>query len=201
MNLTDQDLLRVSEDFLYFADTFDIPLFDWQREAFGQATRRVDGTFLYPLGGISVPRGNGKSWGAAAVGCWRLVFGPPPQDILSVALDLDGAKVVMQHAEKILRSHPVLSGLAEFKADTIGIPTTGSTWRVKSRDHTSSRGLHPHVIVYDECGWSKDDELFSSLCASQASVPDPLFLVVSTVGRRKTGPLWTIKALAEGVAA
>lgn len=201
MNLSDHDLQQVSEAFLFFCDTFSIPLFDWQREAFGNATRREAGTFLYPLGGISVPRGNGKSWGAAAVGCWRLIFGPPPQDILSVALDLDGAKVVMAHAEKILRSHPVLEGLAEFKADTIVIPSTGSTWRVKSRDHTSSRGLHPQVVVYDECGWAKDDELFSSLCASQASVADPLFLVVSTVGRRKVGPLWTIKSLAEGAAA
>jgi phage terminase large subunit-like protein len=201
MNLTDQDLLRVSEDFCYCCERFSIPLYDWQTEAFGGATQRADGTFVYPLGAVSVPRGNGKSWGAAAVGSWRLVFGPPPQDILSVALDLDGAKVVMDHARKILQSHPVLDGLCEFKADSIAIPSTGSTWRVRSRDHTSSRGLHPTVILYDECGWAKDDELFASLLAAQASVRDPLFLVVSTVGRRKSGPLWTIKSLAEGTAA
>lgn len=201
MNLTDQDLLRVAEDFLFFCAQFSVPLFDWQKSAFGQATQRVDGEFLYPLGAISVPRGDGKSYGAAAVGSWRFVFGPPPQDILSVALDLDGAKIVMQHAQRILRSHPVLDALCEFKADSIAIPSTGSTWRVRSRDHTSSRGLHPDVILYDEVGWAKDDELFSSLCAAQASVKDPLFLVVSTVGRRKAGPLWAIRALAEGVTA
>ena len=200
-NLSDTDLQRCSEDFLFFCDTFGIPLFDWQREAFGNATRRVNGKFLHPLGAISVPRGNGKSYGAGAVGSGRLIFGKPPQDVLSVALDTDGARVVMAHAEKILRSHPVLEGLCEFKTDSILVPSTGSIWRVKSRDHTSSRGLHPDVILYDEVGWAKDDELFSSLCASQASVADPLFLVVSTVGRRKVGPLWTIKSLAEGAAA
>jgi len=201
VTLSDTDLLHVSEDFLFFCDTFAVPLFPWQREAFGDATQRRDGRFSYHLGGISVPRGNGKSFGAAAVGCWRLVFGPPPQDVLSVALDFDGAKVVMDHARRILQSHPILVGLCEFKTDTIVIPSTGSTWRVRSRDHTSSRGLHPNVILYDEVGWAKDDELFSSLSASQASVFDPLFLVVSTVGRRKSGPLWTIRALAEGATA
>jgi hypothetical protein len=40
--------------------------------------------------------------------------------------------------------------------------------------------------------------LFSSLLAGQASVEDPLCLVISTVGRRQSGPLWTIKMLVEG---
>jgi hypothetical protein len=53
-------------------------------------------------------------------------------------------------------------------------------------------------VLYDECGWARDDELFSSLLAGQASVSDPLMLIISTVGRRQSGPLWTIKTLAEG---
>jgi hypothetical protein len=52
-------------------------------------------------------------------------------------------------------------------------------------------------VLYDEAGWARDDELFASLLAAQASVADPLFLVTSTVGRRQAGPLWTIKELAE----
>ena len=53
-------------------------------------------------------------------------------------------------------------------------------------------------MIYDEVGWAKDDELFASLLAGQASVADPLMLVISTVGRRQAGPLWTIKQLADG---
>jgi hypothetical protein len=53
-------------------------------------------------------------------------------------------------------------------------------------------------VIYDESGWAKDDELFSSLLAGQASVEDPLMVVISTVGRRRTGPLWTVRSLAEG---
>ncbi len=190
-------LLRLSEDFLAWCDHFGISLYPWQTDAFGGATRREGGRFVHPLAGVSVPRGNGKSWGSAAVGAWRLTTGPAPQEILSEALDLEGGKVTLRHGDRILRSHPELEAAVEFRADSIIVPSTGSRWIVRSRDHTSSRGLHPDVVLYDEVGWVRDDELFASLLASQASAPDPFFLVTSTVGRSRSGPLWRVKELAE----
>ena len=192
------DLTRLSDDFLAFAEHFALPLYPWQREAFGTATRRHDGRFVHRLAGVSVPRGNGKSYAAAAVCLWRLVCGPPPQEVLSVALDLDGAKVVLDHARAAVRTSAALAQVIDTRADALLVPATGSRWLVRSRQHEASRGLHPDVVTYDECGWVKDDELFASLLAGQASAPDPLMLIVSTVGRRKSGPLWTVKTLAEG---
>jgi len=190
-------LLRLSEDFLAWAAYFGIELYDWQAEAFGQASRRAGGRFMHPLAGISVPRGNGKSWGSSAVGAWRLTTGPAPQEILSVALDIEGAKVTLEHGKRILRSHRDLEQAVEFRADSIVVPSTGSRWIVRSREHGSSRGLHPDVNLYDEIGWVRDDELFASLLAAQASVLDPFTLVTSTVGRSRSGPLWRVKELAE----
>jgi phage terminase large subunit-like protein len=187
----------LAEDFPAFCATFGIDLYDWQREAFGEAVRREGGRFVHPLAGISAPRGNGKSYATGSVGMWRLMCGPPPQLLLSTALDFEGARVVPDHAKQIARRHPDLDAALEFKADSIVVPSTGSRWLIRSREHTASRGLHPNVVLYDEVGWARDDELFTSLLAAQASVADPLMLVVSTVGRRKTGPLWTIKRLAE----
>jgi phage terminase large subunit-like protein len=191
------NLAALAENFLAFCDWCGLALYGWQQEAFGGATRREAGRFVHPLGGISAPRGNGKSLGQAAVGTWRLVCGPPPQLVLSCALDFEGARVMLEHAKTIARRHPALEAALEMRADSILVPSTGSRWLVRSREHTASRGLHPDVVLYDEVGWVRDDELFSSLLAGQASVSDPLMLVVSTVGRRKTGPLWTIKQLAE----
>ena len=148
-----------------------------------------------------MPRGNGKSFGGAGVGLWRLLCGPPVQDIISAALDFDGARVVLDHARSIIRSHPALAEAVEVQANGLLVPSTGSRWTITSREHTASRGRHPTLVIYDECGWARDDELFSSLSAGQASVDDPLMLVISTVGRRQSGPLWNIKMLAEGAAA
>jgi len=192
------DLLAAcAEDFLTWCESYGIRLYDWQREAFGAATRREGGRFVHRLAGISVPRGNGKSFAAAVVAAWRLQFAPQPCLVLSCALDLEGAKVCLDHGGRIFGSHPDLARGVEVLADEIRIPSTGSRWLVKSREHTASRGLHPDLVIYDEVGWARDDELFSSLLAAQASVLDPLMLVVSTVGQSRSGPLWRIRELAE----
>ena len=124
--------------------------------------------------------------------------GRPPQHILSTALDLEGADVILAHARQIVRRHPELDRAIEIRANSLLVPATGSRWTIASREHTNVRGWHPDVAIGDEMGWVRDDEMFTALLAGQASVPDPLMLVVSTVGRRRTGPLWTIKTLAEG---
>ena len=183
--------------FLEFADRFGVEMFPWQREAFGAACERVDGRFRYRLAGVSVARGQGKSFAASVVALWTLVT-RRRADVLSVALDYDGAKVALDHARAVIRAHPVLARGIETRADGLSVPSTGSRWTVKSAEHTSSRGRHPDLVLYDEVGWARDAELFSSLLAGQASVDDPLMLVVSTVGRRQSGPLWTVKALADG---
>jgi len=185
-------------DLLPFAEKFGIALYDWQRDAFGAACERVDGRFTHRLCGISVPRGNGKSWAGSVVGLWRLLCGPRGHEIASVALDYEGAKVVLAHAKALVRQHPVLSREVEVTANGLSVPSRHSRWSIFSSEHGSSRGRHPDVVLYDECAWSRDDELFSSLLAGQASVDDPLMLVISTVGRRQSGPLWTVKMLAEG---
>jgi phage terminase large subunit-like protein len=191
------DLLTLREDFLACVERYRIPFFPWQREAFGEAARRVAGRFVHPLSGISVPRGNGKSWGSAAVGVWRLIFAPPPTLILSAALDYEGAKVIMDHAKTMLRARGLDQRIIDVRADELINQANGNRWVIRSREHTASRGLHPGVILYDEVGWARDDELFASLLASQASCPDPIFIVTSTVGRRKSGPLWTVRRMAD----
>ena len=184
--------------FLDFCDRFGIELFPWQRDAFGAATAREGDRFIRPLAGVSVPRGNGKSYASAAAGVWRLAGWSGRCDILSSALDLDGAKVTLEHANAIVRSQPALAEAIDIRANGLHLPATGSRWTITSREHTASRGRHPDLVLYDEAGWARDDELFASLLSGQASVDDPLMLVTSTVGRRQSGPLWTIKQLSEG---
>jgi hypothetical protein len=180
-----------------FCERFDLRLYPWQREAFGAATQRASHRFVHPLAGISAPRGDGKSYGSAAVGVWRLVAGPPGCDIISSALDLDGARVVLDHARAIIRRDTTLAAAIDIRANSLLYRAANSRWTITSREHTASRGRHPDLVLYDEAGWARDDELFSSLLAGQASVCDPLFIVTSTVGRRQSGPLWSIKELAE----
>jgi hypothetical protein len=187
----------ISEDFALFCAVYGVTLYPWQVEAFGAAFRREGGRFCARLAGVSAPRGNGKSFAGAAGGLWRLLFGPPPQTILSVGLLVEGAKIILEHGRRLVRARPELGAGVEERADGFVIPATGSRWIVRSRDHESSRGEHPDLITYDECAWAADDSLFASLLSAQASVVDPLMLVVSTVGKKRSGPLWQVKTLGE----
>ena len=155
------------DDVFAFAGYFGIELYPWQRDAFGVACSRQAGDFLHRLAGVSVPRGNGKSYAGAVVGLWRLFCGPAPEDIISAALDLDGARVVLDHARHIIRQHRELAEGIEVQAGGLFVPATGSRWTIASREHTASRGRHPTLVIYDECGWAKDDELFASLLAGR----------------------------------
>lgn len=189
-------LAVLAEDFLAFCLCFHIALFEWQVEDFGEACCREAGRFVRPIGGISAPRGDGKTHGAAAVGLWRLVTGRPGTHIVGVALDRDGTRVLLDQARVMIRASPELQDAIEERANGLFVPATGNRWTIHSREHEDIRGLHPDVVLYDEAGWATDDELFSTLLAGQASTRDPLFLVVSTVGRRQSGPLWKIQQLA-----
>jgi hypothetical protein len=95
------------------------------------------------------------------------------------------------------RTRPALEEAIDIRANELILKATGSRWTITSREHTKSRGQHPDLILYDESGWARDDELFASLLAGQSSVSDPLTLLTSTVGPRQSGPLWRVKALAE----
>jgi hypothetical protein len=184
----------VREDFVAFCDRFNEPLFDWQREVAGEAFKREGGRFKYRLVAISAPRGDGKSALAIKLGRW-LLLRKPRQHILTAALTTTGTRVVLDGGRRGFRG--VQHGGVKVLKDAILIPTTESRWTITSREHTSSRGEHPDCVLYDEGGWSLDDELFASLLAAQASCADPLFVMVSTVGKRRSGPLWKIKELAE----
>src|SRR5262245_17532055 len=151
-------LQRVRDDVVAFAKFARVQLYPWQVAAFSEACARVGGRFRHRLAGVSVPRGNGKSYAAALVGLWRLFTGPPGQDVLSVALDYAGAKVSLDHGRSILRGCPTLRDVVEQRADGFVVPSTGSRWEVKPAEHTASRGRHPTLVLYDECGWAASDE-------------------------------------------
>ena len=194
------------DDALAFLQDIGAGLWSWQQDILREALQRRSGRFLYRFVGISEPRGNGKSFKGACIGVWRLFTGPAGQDVISVALDEDGARITFGYATQLIERSPLLSPGArilrrEIVLDTgrtaDGLPRPPSLWTVETREHTSTRGRHPTLILYDELGWTRDEELFAALSAAQAPVDDPLFVVTSTVGASRSGPLWELKRLAE----
>ena len=114
---TDQ-LTAIKEDFLLWCEHMGVTLFDWQKEDFGEATRRENGRFVHRLVGISVPRGDGKSEAGSRVGAWALTRKRGAL-VLSTALSLDGARVVLNYGRQFFRERTS----AEVLTNEIRIPS------------------------------------------------------------------------------
>ena len=180
-----------------FADAIGVRLYDWQADVVARGLRREHGRFVHPIAGVSLPRGDGKTWMASFSGTWRFICGRAPQHVLSAALDYEGARLTVRYARDLL-GELIDQGEVIERANGFQVPATGSVWEITSREHTASRGRHPDVVLYDELGWADDDLFESLLSLFRRRVEDPLFLVTSTVGPRQSGPLWELAQRAAG---
>ena len=189
-------------DPVLFVRAFDREPWPFQKDILHEvATRREDGKFAHRLACISMPRQNSKTTMSCWVALWRLYCDPEPQEIVSVALDREGARIILDDARRIIRNSDVLYSLLDADGLTrseIRLAEDGGRWVIKSGDAVFSRGLRPSTVCYDELGWTADQgDLFNVLSAGQAAQPNPLIVVTSTVGPVQAGPLWEIFQAAE----
>ncbi len=184
--------------FLEFCARLAIPLFDWQREAFGAATRRAADRFLTPLVGISVPRGDGE---VVWLGCRGAVAACVRQPGRTSSARRSTRQV---RASCWIMRGPSCGVIRRCRTRSTCRQTPCSTprriraWTITSREHTASRGRHPDVVLYDEADWAQRCRaVFVAARGTGDRSAIRCLLVTSTVGRRQSGPLWTIKELAE----
>ena len=145
---------------------------------------------------VSWPRQDGKSTLNTWAALWRFYCDPTCSEIVSVALDRDSARIILNDARRIISGSGVLMDLVD---DRFGLGKSeitlkdGRRWLIKSADAVYSRGLRPSHVTFDELGWTADDgDLLHTLLAGQAAQVNPLCLVTSTVGPIQAGPLWEL---------
>jgi hypothetical protein len=195
--LVGEDALKAMQaDPVAFITAFDQPPWEFQAQILRQVAERNEaGKFVHRIAVVSLPRQNGKSTLGAWLALWRLYCDPLEQEIVSVALDRDGARIILGDARRIVRNSNILYSLLDDNGLTRSEIRLrdGGRWMIRSSDAVYSRGLRPSTVVYDELGWTSDaGELFQVLSAAQATQVNPLILVTSTVGPVKAGPLWEL---------
>ncbi len=132
-----------------------------------------------------IPKKNGKSPLAAAVGMYLLVAdGENGQKVYTTARDGKQALITHRHAEKMGRSSPRLRNLLKIYKNThqIEYADTDSYWFLLSGDNINSQeGLNGSCVI-DELH-VVDGELFSVIEYMGASRSEPLLFMVSTAGK------------------
>lgn len=105
------------------------------------------------IGMWSLPRGNGKSSLAAALGLYAL-FGDGVEgaSVCLVASDERQARIVFNTACRMVRLNPKLKVRSYIYRDYIAVPRTGSTMQVLPAEADRLEGLDPSLMIIDEIG-------------------------------------------------
>jgi len=170
---------------------------DWQREALerfygtvgaDELKRRVR---LYQYLYLELPKKNGKSELAAALGIYHLVAdGEQSGEIYVVAADRDNASIVFNAAAYMLEHHPVFAkwlkkGILRLvrSTRTILYRPTGSIMKVLSSEAYSKHGYKPSCVIFDELHAQPNRELWDVMTFGAASAREqPVWIVLTTAG-------------------
>lgn len=177
----------------------------WQRAEiiaplFG--TIRKDGTRQYRTAYVTMPRRNGKSVLAAGVALYLLFADQEPGAyVVSAAANREQARVVFDQAAKMVEASPALSAMAQVYRSEIVIPSTGSRFKVLSRDSKVQHGMDLHGVVIDELHAHRDPELYRVLTTSTGSRRQPVTFVITTASSDEHSIAMEVHRYAEQVRA
>jgi phage terminase large subunit-like protein len=132
---------------------------------------------------VSLPRRNGKSVLGAAIGLYLLAADDEPgAQMVSAAANREQARVVFDQAAKMVEASPSLSALCQVYRSEIVIPSTGSRYKVVSRDAPVQHGMNLSGCIIDELHAHRDPDLYRVLTSSTGSRRQPLTFIITTAG-------------------
>jgi phage terminase large subunit-like protein len=161
---------------------------DWQwnriiRPLFG--TLNENGFRQYRTAYTEVPRKNGKSELAAAIGLY-LLFADNELgcEVFSAAADKEQASIVFHQAAQMVRQSAVLRRHCKIidSQKRIVVYETGSFYRVLSADAFRQHGLNAHGVIFDELHAQQKRDLWDVLTTSGGTRRQPLVFAITTAG-------------------
>lgn len=163
----------------------------WQKFIVGSlfGWKRKDGTRRFRVGYIEVPRKNGKSPLIAGIGLYLLIAdGEPGAQIYSAATKRDQAKIVWNHAAKMIKRSPALVNrikILEGKGN-MHVLATESKFEPLGADADTMDGLNIHGALVDELHAHKTRAVWDVLETATSSRRQPLQLAITTAGTDQT---------------
>jgi phage terminase large subunit-like protein len=161
---------------------------DWQRDL-------VAGLFDDPRprqGLVSIPRGNGKSTLAAALGLYGLFAdGVEGAQVLCVASDERQARIVFNAARRMVELNPELDERCQIFQNRIYVPHTDSSLYPLPAEMAALQGYDPSLAVVDELHVVTRD-VWESVSLSSGKRDRSLTLAISTPAGDTDGIMWSL---------
>lgn len=171
----------------------------WIRKAFGW--KNANGTRRFRTVFIAVPRKNGKSTLAAAVGLYLLMAdGEPGAQIFSIAGNAEQAQVVFGEASRMIVRNQALNSAAHCLKDLIDYAPTVSVFRCLSGRASTKHGFNPHGVIGDEVHAWRDREAYDVMTSATGARRQPMEIYITTAGYDTKSICWDLWRTARQVA-
>lgn len=162
-----------------------IVLRPWQLQLLaGLLAEGPDGRLRHRAALIGMGRKNGKSALGAGLALEGLFLGPNGGEVYSCAGTRDQARIVFGSAKRMVELDPELSSTAKVYRDAIEVPSTGSVYRVLSREAGFSEGLNPTRVIFDEVHVQPDDEAWNVMALAGGAREESQVIGITTAGAR-----------------
>jgi len=161
-----------------------VQLRHWQGDLICDALRlNSDGLRMYTTYEIFIARKNSKSLLGAGLALDGL-FDEPGAEVYSCAGTREQAALVYREVEQAVEMSPELGQLLKIykSSKVIECPSTGSVYRVLSRESKYQEGLNPSRVLFDELHTQPDDDLWNVMNQGSDTREHPLVVVLTTKG-------------------
>lgn len=165
----------------------------WQKfiyaSVFGWVDKRT-GWRRFQYAFVAVPRGNGKSTGAAPVALYMLALdGEGGAEVYAAAVTREQARIVFAMAQFMAKRDPEFRRRYGISVDAHNIrqESSASIFSPLSRDADALDGKNVHLAILDELAKHRTREVHDVLLTATGKRNQALMLSITTAGSNKTG--------------
>ncbi|MCI4675292.1 terminase large subunit domain-containing protein [Candidatus Mycolicibacterium alkanivorans] len=140
---------------------------------------------------VSVPRANGKSMLAAALGIAELFVGPPSAEVLCVASDARQAAIILKYARRMIELNPVLAERTQIFADRLYVPQNDAMLLPLPAEPGALHGHDPSLLIVDELH-VVTEQVWEAVTSVSGKRPESLTLAISTPASTPDSVMWAL---------
>lgn len=140
---------------------------------------------------ISIPRANGKTMLAAALGLAEMFVGPPSAEVLVVASDQRQANITLRYAKRMVELNPMLAERMHIFADRLYLPENDATLLPLPAEPGALHGHDPSLMIVDELHVVTED-VWEAVTSVAGKRPQSLTLAISTPAESADSVMWRL---------
>ena len=140
---------------------------------------------------VSIPRANGKTMMAAALGIAEMFVGAPSAEVLVVASDQRQANITLKYARRMVELNPVLAERVQVYADRLYLPENDATLLPLPAEPGALHGHDPSLLVCDELHVTTE-AVWEAVTSVSGKRPESTTLAISTPAASADSIMWRL---------